>query len=162
MRLASLCHRSSSHCGITQLVRRLYSSGHQLLNGYHARVRAYFITNHGQSTQLNIGQPSKVNHPNMICIVDPFVIPHSVVGLVIAGLSDLQRPASQISVSQSSALGITGLIWTRYSLAITPKNWSLFSVNLFVALTALYQVSRGIMYQREQASLTETALAKEK
>ncbi|XP_012240131.1 mitochondrial pyruvate carrier 4 isoform X2 [Bombus impatiens] len=83
-------------------------------------------------------------------------------GLVIAGLSDLQRPASQISVSQSSALGITGLIWTRYSLAITPKNWSLFSVNLFVALTALYQVSRGIMYQREQASLTETALAKEK
>ncbi|XP_033191839.1 mitochondrial pyruvate carrier 3-like isoform X1 [Bombus vosnesenskii] len=83
-------------------------------------------------------------------------------GLVIAGLSDLQRPASQISVSQSSALGITGLIWTRYSLAITPKNWSLFSVNLFVAITALYQVSRGIMYQREQASLTETALAKEK
>lgn len=46
---------------------------------YHARVRAYFITNRGQSTQLNIGQPSKVNHPNMICIVDPFVIPHSVV-----------------------------------------------------------------------------------
>lgn len=83
-------------------------------------------------------------------------------GLVIAGLGDLQRPASQISISQSTALGMTGLIWTRYSLAITPKNWSLFSVNLFVALTALYQVSRGIMYQREQASLTETALAKEK
>ncbi|OAD55428.1 Apoptotic protease-activating factor 1 [Eufriesea mexicana] len=35
-------------------------------------------------------------------------------GLVIAGLGDLQRPANQISISQSSALGITGLIWTRY------------------------------------------------
>ncbi|PBC28098.1 Brain protein [Apis cerana cerana] len=81
-------------------------------------------------------------------------------GLVIAGLGDLQRPASQISISQSTALGITGLIWTRYSLAITPKNWSLFSVNLFVALTALYQVSRGIMYQREQT--TATASTKEK
>ncbi|XP_006622913.1 mitochondrial pyruvate carrier 3-like [Apis dorsata] len=83
-------------------------------------------------------------------------------GLVIAGLGDLQRPASQISISQSTALGITGLIWTRYSLAITPKNWSLFSVNLFVALTALYQVSRGIMYQREQTTLTATASTKEK
>ncbi|XP_003700864.1 mitochondrial pyruvate carrier 2 [Megachile rotundata] len=78
-------------------------------------------------------------------------------GLVIAGLSDLQRPANQLSVSQSSALGVTGLIWTRYSLAITPKNWSLFSVNLFVALTSLYQVGRAIMYQREQEALKAAA-----
>ncbi|XP_076760537.1 mitochondrial pyruvate carrier 2 [Xylocopa sonorina] len=83
-------------------------------------------------------------------------------GLVIAGLGDLQRPANQLSISQSSALGVTGLIWTRYSLAITPKNWSLFSVNLFVALTSLYQVSRAIMYQREQAALSAATAAKEK
>ncbi|XP_014203716.1 mitochondrial pyruvate carrier 4 [Copidosoma floridanum] len=73
-------------------------------------------------------------------------------GLVLAGLGDLQRPADKISVSQSSALGLTGAIWTRYSLAITPKNWSLFSVNLFVAFTAIYQVARAINYQRQQAS----------
>ncbi|XP_015609651.1 mitochondrial pyruvate carrier 2 [Cephus cinctus] len=73
-------------------------------------------------------------------------------GLVLAGLGDLQRPASQISLSQSAALGLTGVIWTRYSLAITPKNWSLFSVNLFVAFTALYQVSRAVKYQQEQAA----------
>ncbi|XP_017884241.1 mitochondrial pyruvate carrier 2-like [Ceratina calcarata] len=78
-------------------------------------------------------------------------------GLVMAGLGDLQRPASQISISQSTALGITGVIWTRYSLAITPKNWSLFSVNLFVAITSLYQVSRGIMYQREQQAAVQAA-----
>ncbi|KOC61302.1 Mitochondrial pyruvate carrier 2 [Habropoda laboriosa] len=85
-------------------------------------------------------------------------------GLVVAGLGDLQRPANQISISQSSALGVTGVIWTRYSLAITPKNWSLFSVNLFVAITSLYQVSRAIMYQREQEALKEksAATAKEK
>ncbi|KAG8040652.1 hypothetical protein G9C98_002648, partial [Cotesia typhae] len=71
-------------------------------------------------------------------------------GLVIAGLGDLQRPADKISISQSGALGVTGMIWTRYSLAITPKNWSLFSVNLFVAFTALYQVTRAIKYQQEQ------------
>ncbi|XP_011302219.1 mitochondrial pyruvate carrier 2 [Fopius arisanus] len=71
-------------------------------------------------------------------------------GLVIAGLGDLSRPASKISLSQSAALGATGLIWTRYSLAITPKNYSLFSVNLFVAFTALYQVARAVKYQNEQ------------
>ncbi|KAH0955455.1 hypothetical protein HN011_007744 [Eciton burchellii] len=77
-------------------------------------------------------------------------------GLVIAGLGDLQRPVNKISMSQSAALGITGLIWTRYSLAITPKNWNLFSVNLFVACTAIYQILRAFKYQRQQAIL-ETA-----
>ncbi|EZA51750.1 mitochondrial pyruvate carrier 2 isoform X2 [Ooceraea biroi] len=74
-------------------------------------------------------------------------------GLVMAGVGDLQRPASKISISQSGALGITGLIWTRYSLAITPKNWNLFSVNLFVACTAIYQILRAFRYQRQQAAL---------
>ncbi|XP_066591110.1 uncharacterized protein [Prorops nasuta] len=77
-------------------------------------------------------------------------------GLVIAGLGDLQRPASKISISQSGALGLTGLIWTRYSLVIIPKNWNLFSVNLFVACTALYQVARAVKYQREQEAMQGT------
>ncbi|XP_028982159.1 mitochondrial pyruvate carrier 4-like [Diachasma alloeum] len=80
-------------------------------------------------------------------------------GLVIAGLGDLSRPASKISLSQSAALGATGLIWTRYSLAITPKNYSLFSVNLFVAFTALYQVARAIKYQNEQKALAKEEAA---
>jgi len=68
-------------------------------------------------------------------------------GLVIAGIGDLNRPAEKISLPQSTALGATGLIWSRYSLVIIPKNYALFSVNVFVALTALYQVQRGIRYQ---------------
>lgn len=71
-------------------------------------------------------------------------------GLVVAGLGDLQRPADQISIPQTSALTATGCIWARYSLVIIPKNWALFSVNVFVALTGMYSLQRGIRYQMSQ------------
>lgn len=69
-------------------------------------------------------------------------------GLVIAGLADLQRPAESISIPQTAALAATGVIWSRYSLVIIPKNYGLFSVNVFVAFTQLYQMYRAISYQR--------------
>ncbi|XP_075228190.1 mitochondrial pyruvate carrier 2-like [Lycorma delicatula] len=71
-----------------------------------------------------------------------------IMGLVIAGLGDIQRPAEKLSVSQSSALATTGVVWSRYSLVIIPKNWSLFSVNVFVAITNFYQLTRAVRYQR--------------
>ncbi|KAJ9595122.1 hypothetical protein L9F63_013597 [Diploptera punctata] len=67
--------------------------------------------------------------------------------LVIAGLGDLARPAEKLSVGQSAALSATGIVWARYSMVIIPKNWSLFSVNVFVALTGLYSFSRAVRYQ---------------
>jgi hypothetical protein len=70
-------------------------------------------------------------------------------GLVFAGIGDLQRPADKISIPQSSSLALTGLIWSRYCMVIIPKNYSLMSVNIFVALTGLYQVGRGIKYQMD-------------
>jgi len=76
-------------------------------------------------------------------------------GLVIAGLGDLKRPAEKLSVSQSGALAATGTIWSRYSLVITPKNWNLFSVNVFVAMTGIYQLYRIAMYRKEQKALTQ-------
>ena len=69
-------------------------------------------------------------------------------GLVIASISDLARPADKISSSQTAALAATGLIWSRYSLVIIPKNYSLFSVNIFVAITNLYQLYRVQQNQR--------------
>ncbi|KAJ1863648.1 Mitochondrial pyruvate carrier subunit [Coemansia sp. RSA 989] len=63
-------------------------------------------------------------------------------GLVIAGLGDLSRPVDQISVRQQLSLAATGLIWTRWSTIITPKNYSLAMVNFFVGCTAAYQLSR--------------------
>lgn len=69
--------------------------------------------------------------------------------LVVAGIGDLQRPAEKLSITQSGALMATGLIWSRYSLVIIPKNYSLFAVNLFVAITGIYQLKRIFMYRKE-------------
>ncbi|CAH8587231.1 unnamed protein product [Heterobilharzia americana] len=62
--------------------------------------------------------------------------------LVAAGLADINRPVENVSLYQSTALAATGLIWSRYSVVIIPKNYNLLSVNAFVALTGLYQVGR--------------------
>ncbi|XP_014772439.1 mitochondrial pyruvate carrier 2 [Octopus bimaculoides] len=72
--------------------------------------------------------------------------------LVIAGLGDLSRPAEKLSVTQSTALTATGLIWSRYSMVIIPKNYSLLAVNIFVALTGMYQLKRIFMYRYYQKS----------
>ncbi|CAL1540926.1 unnamed protein product [Lymnaea stagnalis] len=70
--------------------------------------------------------------------------------LVIAGIGDLSRPAEKLSISQSSALAATGTIWSRYSLVITPRNLSLFTVNLFVGLTGFIQLGRALLYKHNK------------
>ncbi|XP_037081055.1 mitochondrial pyruvate carrier 2-like [Pollicipes pollicipes] len=72
--------------------------------------------------------------------------------LVIAGLGDVNRPAEKLSVGQAGALAATGIIWSRYSMVITPKNWSLFSVNLFVAATGLFQLAKIALHRRSLAA----------
>ncbi|KAI0267076.1 UPF0041-domain-containing protein [Gloeopeniophorella convolvens] len=62
--------------------------------------------------------------------------------LVAAGVKDLGRPAEKLSVSQNIALTATGFIWVRYSLVITPINYSLAAVNFFVGSTGLGQLAR--------------------
>ena len=42
----------------------------------------------------------------------------------------------------AASLAATGLVWTRYSMVIIPKNYPLFSVNFFVALTNVGQLIR--------------------
>lgn len=68
--------------------------------------------------------------------------------LVAAGLKDLSRPAEKLSVSQNVALTATGIIWVRYSLVITPVNYSLAAVNFFVGLSGLTQLVRVANYRR--------------
>ncbi|ALC46878.1 CG9399 [Drosophila busckii] len=74
-------------------------------------------------------------------------------GLVAAGLGDLARPADTISIPACGALAATGIIWSRYSLVIIPKNYSLFAVNLFVGLTQVVQLGRAFNYQQGQEKL---------
>lgn len=84
-------------------------------------------------------------------------------GLVFASIADMQKPAETISVPQTTALATTGLIWSkfhffkttelstnsnklickaRYSFSIIPVNYNLALVNIFVAATNIYQLSR--------------------
>ncbi|KAK5646385.1 hypothetical protein RI129_004849 [Pyrocoelia pectoralis] len=69
-------------------------------------------------------------------------------GLVIAGISDLARPADKLSMPQTISLASSGFIWSRNSLVIIPKNYYLFCVNLFVGTTQLYQLVRAFRYQQ--------------
>jgi len=69
--------------------------------------------------------------------------------LVMAGLKDLSRPADKLSVSQNVALAATGFIWVRYSLVITPINYSLAAVNFFVGTSGMTQLYRIWDYRRK-------------
>ncbi|XP_061735223.1 mitochondrial pyruvate carrier 2b [Nerophis ophidion] len=71
-------------------------------------------------------------------------------GLVAAGLADMTRPADKLSASQSGVLTATGLIWSRYSLVIIPKNWNLFAVNFFVGSAGASQLYRIWRYKQDQ------------
>ncbi|KAF8134628.1 mitochondrial pyruvate carrier [Boletus edulis] len=79
--------------------------------------------------------------------------------LVAAGLKDLNRPAEKLSVSQNIALAATGMIWVRYSLVITPVNYSLAAVNFFVGATGLSQLARIAHYRYTNPKATEGAKA---
>lgn len=79
--------------------------------------------------------------------------------LVIAGLGDLSRPADQLSIGQSASLFATGVIWSRYSLVIIPKNYGLFSVNVFVALVQLVQLTRAYNHSKLQKSAEKSSEA---
>ncbi|WRX28357.1 Mitochondrial pyruvate carrier - like 5 [Theobroma cacao] len=60
----------------------------------------------------------------------------------IANVADFAKPPEKISYPQQIAATCTGLVWSRYSTVINPKNWNLFSVNIALSGTGLYQLSR--------------------
>lgn len=77
-------------------------------------------------------------------------------GLVVAGLKDLSRPAEFLSIEQTVAIGITGFIYSRFSMVIIPKNYTLLSVNVFVAITQSFQLLRALKYKFETKHKTLT------
>ncbi|KAL5574787.1 hypothetical protein UlMin_018021 [Ulmus minor] len=80
-------------------------------------------------------------------------------GISIANIVDFTKPPEKLSYPQQIAVTATGLIWSRYSTVITPKNWNLFSVNVAMAGTGIYQLTRKI--QHDYFSEEEAAVAKE-
>ncbi|KAI8886993.1 UPF0041-domain-containing protein [Backusella circina FSU 941] len=67
--------------------------------------------------------------------------------LVIAGIGDMKRPADKLSLTQYESLMLTGLIWSRYSMVIIPKNYPLLAVNIFVFGTSAIQMGRILKYR---------------
>jgi hypothetical protein len=83
------------------------------------------------------------NHP-----AGPFYIhfwaPNFKWALSINNLMDLERPTDKISLSMTSALTLTGLIFCRWSFVITPVNYSLFFVNAALSLSTGYHLARKV------------------
>ncbi|CAN6859859.1 hypothetical protein F2Q70_00002617 [Brassica cretica] len=80
-------------------------------------------------------------------------------GISIANIVDFQKPPETLSYPQQMVITTTGLIWSRYSTVVTPKNWNLFSVSLATAATGVYQLTRKIKH--DYASETGYVVAKE-
>mmetsp|Transcript_13269 Transcript_13269/g.53218 ORF Transcript_13269/g.53218 Transcript_13269/m.53218 type:complete len:198 (+) Transcript_13269:339-932(+) len=64
--------------------------------------------------------------------------------LSVANLADLDRPTDKISLSQTTALTATGVIWSRYSMVITPVNYNLMAVNLALGSSSGYHLFRKL------------------
>ncbi|KAL3145703.1 Mitochondrial pyruvate carrier 4 [Trebouxia sp. C0010 RCD-2024] len=65
-------------------------------------------------------------------------------GISIANVADFKRPPEQVSFPQQIAVTATGVIWSRFATQITPVNYNLLTVNVFMAFTGMYQLSRKI------------------
>jgi len=124
-----------------------------------AALRAAY---HGLLNKIELILPAKLrpvyNHPAGPKTVF-FWAPMFKWGLVAAGAADMARPAEKLSTSQSAVLTATGLIWSRYSLVIIPKNWNLFCVNLFVGSAGISQLYRIWVYNQELKAKEAAAAA---
>ncbi|ETV99484.1 hypothetical protein H310_08162 [Aphanomyces invadans] len=67
--------------------------------------------------------------------------------ITIANIADMKKSPELLSTNQQIAVALTGIIWSRYSLVVTPKNWNLFSVNVFMAGTGLTQLYRKFAWE---------------
>lgn len=66
--------------------------------------------------------------------------------LMISGASmlELDRPTDKISFSQYAALTLTGAIFSRYGLVVTPINYPLTSVNVLLFFSSAWHLGRKI------------------
>ena len=72
--------------------------------------------------------------------------------LSVSNIVDYNRPVEKISTSQQVSLAATGLIWSRYSMVITPVNYNLLVVNFVLALTSLYHIGRKIDAMQQESN----------
>merc|ERR1719272_1156441 len=61
-----------------------------------------------------------------------------------ASFMDLDRPTDKISITQYTALTLTGVFFTRYAMLVTPVNYMLCSVNIALFGSSSYHLGRKI------------------
>lgn len=70
--------------------------------------------------------------------------------ITISNIGDMQRPAELVSTNQQMAITLTGLLWMRYATQITPVNYNLAIVNMFMCMTGAYQLYRKSQLPEEK------------
>jgi len=70
--------------------------------------------------------------------------------ITFSNINDLKKPAELISANQQIAIFATGCIWTRYSFVVTPVNYNLAIVNVFMAASAGYMLYRKMQVPAEK------------
>ncbi|CRG94902.1 mitochondrial pyruvate carrier protein 2, putative [Plasmodium gallinaceum] len=60
----------------------------------------------------------------------------------LANLAEINRDANILSLPQQFAIFFTGLLFSRFAYVVKPRNYNLLTINLFMSLTALYQITR--------------------
>ncbi|KAK2818424.1 hypothetical protein FQN49_007914 [Arthroderma sp. PD_2] len=141
---------------------RLFQSSRTAFQNATAQFRAQAIrARRFQSTEAGAAQQSFLqrswNSPIGIKTVH-FWAPVMKWVLVLAGLSDMARPAEKLSLTQNGALMATGAIWTRWCLIIKPRNILLATVNFFVGCVGATQVTRIFLYRRSQDGSAKEAV----
>jgi len=61
-----------------------------------------------------------------------------------ASFMDLDRPTDKVSITQYTALTLTGLFFSRYAMLVTPINYMLCSVNIALFGSSSYHLGRKI------------------
>jgi len=112
-----------------------------------ALVKALTAVDTRIQSKMSEQMKSKWNHPAGLKTIH-FWAPAWKWALVIAGVSDYFRPPEKLSLNQSTSLALTGVLWSRYSMVVIPKNWVLFSVNVALGATGTLQVARILNYQQ--------------
>mmetsp|Transcript_9655 Transcript_9655/g.6921 ORF Transcript_9655/g.6921 Transcript_9655/m.6921 type:complete len:88 (-) Transcript_9655:291-554(-) len=58
--------------------------------------------------------------------------------ITFSNIRDLEKPAEHISANMQIAVFLTGVLWSRYAIAVTPINYNLMLSNIFMAMSAGY------------------------
>uniref|UniRef100_A0A8C9GR79 Mitochondrial pyruvate carrier n=1 Tax=Piliocolobus tephrosceles TaxID=591936 RepID=A0A8C9GR79_9PRIM len=70
-------------------------------------------------------------------------------GFVLAGLNDLNKLPIFVSEKMTATLVVYSLLFMRYSLAINPKNYLLFSCHVTNVLIQSFLLGRKLKYEAE-------------